>query len=288
MKKILFLGLIGLLSITGNMARAQFADYGVRVGAGLATISDDLSTKSPIIGATVGGYINFTFHNTQSIAGEFLYLQSGLNLNRRGSNFHEVLENENTLSVRDGFYHAYYLQLPVLVGFRLELPVREPGHIAGIFVGPAVNYGLFGRCKDRVVTPGNPSPATNYDNSIINTPSFTISDNMSEAEVAAVRAAEVAAKAEARRQRAVFNHLRRLDVGVVVGFTYEYGPWSAMLYMDHGFMATSTEPDILRIITQSMDQSGSGNGSLKTEIPNGNNTAFMLSIGYALGNFMDR
>ena len=278
------MGLMGLMGLMG--AQAQFADYGVRAGLGLATISDDLSTKSPILGATVGGYINYSFRNTQTILGEFLYLQSGLNLNRRGSNFHEVLENENTLSVRDGYYHAYYLQMPLLVGFHFELPIRSSGHRAGIIVGPAFNVGLFGRYKDRMVSPGNPSSIANYDNSIINTPSFTISDNMSEAEVAAVRAAEVAAKAEARRQRAVFNHLRRLDVGVVVGFTYEYGPWSAMLYMDHGFIATSTEPDILRIITQSMGQGSDNN--LKTDIPNGNNTAFMLSIGYALGNFNDK
>ena len=278
------MGLMGLMGVMG--AQAQFADYGVRAGLGVATISDDLSTKSPILGAGVGGYINYTFVNTQTIFGEFVYLQSGLNLNRRGSNFHEVLENENTMSVRDGYYHAYYLQLPLLVGFRLELPIRQSGHIAGIIVGPAFNVGLFGRYKDRMVSPGNPSSIANYDNSIINTPSFTISDNMSEAEVAAVRAAEVAAKVEARRQRQVFNHMRRLDVGVIVGFTYQFGPWSAMLYMDHGFMATSTEPDILRIITQSMGQGG--DSSLKTEIPNGNNTAFMLSIGYALGNFNDR
>lgn len=278
------MGLMGLMGVMG--AQAQFADYGVRAGLGVATISDDLSTKSPILGAGVGGYINYTFVNTQTIFGEFVYLQSGLNLNRRGSNFHEVLENENTMSVRDGYYHAYYLQLPLLVGFRLELPIRSSGHVVGIIAGPTVNLGLFGRYKDRMVSPGNPSSIANYDNSIINTPSFTISDNMSEAEVAAVRAAEVAAKVEARRQRQVFNHMRRLDVGVIVGFTYQFGPWSAMLYMDHGFMATSTEPDILRIITQSMGQGG--DSSLKTEIPNGNNTAFMLSISYALGNFNDR
>lgn len=280
---------MGVMALMGLMgAQAQFADYGVRAGLGVATISDDLSTKSPILGAGIGGYINYTFANTQTIFGEFVYLQSGLNLNRRGSNFHEVLENENTLSVRDGYYHAYYLQLPILVGFHMELPIRSSGHVVGIIAGPTVNLGLFGRYKDRIVSPGNPSPAANYDNSITNTPSITITDNMSDAEVAAVRAAEVAAKAEARRQRQVFNHMRRLDVGVIVGFTYKYGPWSAMLYLDHGFIATSTEPDILRIITQSMGQSGSDEGSLKTEIPNGNNTAFMLSISYALGDFRDR
>ena len=274
MKKIVLLGLIGLMGLTSNMTRAQFADYGVRAGLGLATISDDLSTKSPILGAGIGGYINYTFLNTQTIFGEFVYLQSGLNLNRRGSNFHEVLENENTLSVRDGYYHAYYLQLPLLVGFRLELPVRQSGHIAGVIVGPAFNLGLFGRCKDRMVSPGNPSSIANYDNS-----SFVLPADADENQ-------QLAAKAALRQKQAVFNHLKRIDVSVLVGFTYEYGPWSAMLYMDHGFMATSTEPDILRIITQSMGQGDES--SLKTEVPNGNNTAFMLSISYALGDFRDK
>ena len=277
------MGVMGLMGVMG--AQAQFADYGVRAGLGVATISDDLSTKSPILGAGVGGYINYTFVNTQTIFGEFVYLQSGLNLNRRGSNFHEVLENENTLSVRDGYYHAYYLQLPILVGFHMELPIRSSGHVVGIIAGPAVSFGLFGRCKDRIVSPGNPSPAANYDNSITNTPSITITDNMSDAEVAAVRAAEVAAKAEARRQRQVFNHLRRLDVGVIVGLTYEYGPWNAMLYVDHGFIATTTEPDILRIITQSVM---GGDQGLTTDIPKGFNTAVMIGIGYSFINSKDR
>ena len=272
---------MGLMGIMG--AHAQI-DLGARASLGIATISDDLSTKSPVFGAGVGGYMNINFTNSESVAGQFLYLQTGLNLNRRGCNFHEVLENENTMSVRDGYYHAYYLQLPILVGFHMELPIRSSGHVVGIVAGPTVNLGLFGRYKDRIVSPGNPSPAANYDNSITNTPSITITDNMSDAEVAAVRAAEVAAKAEARRQRQVFNHLRRLDVGVIVGLTYEWGPLSAMLYVDHGFVATTTEPDILRIITQNI----SGSDGISTEIPKGFNTAVMIGIGYSFINSKDR
>lgn len=241
---------MGLMGIMG--AHAQI-DLGARASLGIATISDDLSTKSPVFGAGVGGYMNINFTNSESVAGQFLYLQTGLNLNRRGCNFHEVLENENTMSVRDGFYHAYYLQLPILVGFRMELPIRSSGHVVGIIAGPAVSYGLFGRCKDRIVSPGNPSTAANYDYDIDGTD----------------------------KDRAVFTHLRRLDISAVVGLTYEYGPWNAMLYVDHGFRATTTEPDILRIITQNI----SGSQGISTEIPKGFNTAFMLSVGYALGSF---
>ena len=53
MKKIILMGVMGLMGLMG--AQAQFADYGVRAGLGVATISDDLSTKSPrVSGAAFG------------------------------------------------------------------------------------------------------------------------------------------------------------------------------------------------------------------------------------------
>lgn len=244
---------MGLMGIMG--AHAQI-DLGARASLGIATISDDLSTKSPVFGAGVGGYMNINFTNSESVAGQFLYLQTGLNLNRRGCNFHEVLENENTMSVRDGYYHAYYLQLPILVGFHMELPIRSSGHVVGIVAGPAVSFGLFGRCKDRIVSPGNPSPAANYDYDVDGT----------------------------AKDRSAFNHMRRLDVSVIAGLTYEWGPLSAMLYVDHGFVATTTEPDILRIITQNI----SGSDGISTEIPKGFNTAVMIGVGYSFINSKDR
>lgn len=270
MKKLVIFGLIGLMGVMG--AKAQL-DLGARAGVGIATISDDLSTKSPIFGAGVGGYLNINFTNSESVAGQFVYLQTGLSLNRRGSNFHEVLENENTMSVREGYYHAYYLQLPILVGFHMELPIRSSGHVVGIIAGPAVSFGLFGRCQDRLISPGNPSPLANYDYSIVSIPAD------------ASREEQQAIEQAARQKREVFNHLKRLDVSAIVGLTYEFGPWNAILYLDHGFMATSTEPDILRIITQSMM---GGDQGLKTEIPNGYNTAVMFSIGYSFINSKDR
>ncbi len=241
------MGLMGLMS-----AQAQFGDYGVKAGIGLATMNDDLSTKSPVIGASIGGYLNYTFVKSASVLEETFFLQTGLNLTRKGSNFQEVLENGASLMFREGYYHAYYLQLPILACVHYELPIRSSGHVVGLFIGPAVSYGLFGRYGDRKITPGVTSPAANYDVNFNGT----------------------------NDDRQVFNHLNRLDVSAIVGISYEYKHLRASFYIDHGFMATSEGDDILRIL-----ENGTSN-KVDVKIPNGNNVSYMLSIGYSLGSFM--
>lgn len=252
MKKIFLLALIGLMGLMGNLTRAQFGDYGVKVGLGLATIDDDLGTKSPILGATVGGYINFTFLRSKSVLAETFFLQTGLNLNRRGSNFEVVFDKGTDMSIRTGYQHAYYLQLPILACVHYELPIRQPGHVVGFFIGPAVSYGLFGRYSDRMIHPGSPDINTNYDLDFNGT----------------------------EDSRKVFNHLERLDVNVLIGITYEYKRFTASLYIDRGFMAVSEGNDILRII-----ESGQSVTNVSAKIPDGNNKAYMLSISYSLGSF---
>lgn len=231
-------------------AHAQFGQYGVRAGVGIATMDDDLTTVSPILGATVGGYINFTFAKSESVLAETFYLQTGLNLNRRGSVFEEHPEKGSRLMYRHGFYHAYYLQLPILACVQYELPIRASGHIVGFYVGPTVSYGLFGRFADRMITPGVESTAVNYDLDFNGT----------------------------AEQRKVFNHLNRLDVSLMLGLTYQYKRFTASLYLDRGFLATSEGDDILRIIEGT---------TVDTKIPNGHNVAYMLSVSYALGSFSD-
>lgn len=253
MKKIVFIAaLVSIFNFHFSICQAQFGDYGVKAGIGLATINDDLSTKSPILGATVGGYINYTFVQSESVLEETFFLQTGLNLMRRGSNFEEVLENGASLMYREGYYHAYYLQLPILACVHYELPIRSRGHVVGFYLGPAVSFGLFGRYGDRRITPGVTSPAANYD---VN---FNGSDE----------------------DRQVFNHLNRLDISAVIGLSYEYKRFTASFYIDHGFMATSEGVDILRII-----ENGAGS-NINVKIPNGNNVSYMLSVSYSLGSFI--
>jgi len=245
-KATLMAVILTLLLVPRTPANAQFGGYGVKASLGLATISDDLTTRSPIFSAGLGGYINYTFAESHSIMAETFFLQTGLNLIRRGSNFQVVLDMGNTLSERKGYYHAYYIQLPVLACFHMELPIRKAGHLVGVFAGPAVSYGLFGRCRDRMVSPGLSSRDANYD-----------------------------------EKPAVFSRLKRLDVSAIVGISYEYGPYTVSFVVDHGFLATSTETDVLRVL----DRTISNDESLRVEIPNGHNAAYMLSFSYQLGKF---
>lgn len=245
------MGLAGLMSFT---AQAQFGDYGVRLGIGTATIEDDLTTKSPVLGLNAGGYINYTFAQSESILAEIFYLQTGLNLTRRGSNFEEVREFSNDLMERRGYYHTWYLQLPILAGVHMELPIRQAGHVVGFFLGPAVSVGLFGSYADRKVSPYNPSYTANYDVSIHGSAA----------------------------DRQVFNHLNRLDIGAIVGISYEYRDFTISLFLDHGFMATSEGNDVLRLIENSQSTDGK---TVEVKIPNGHNNAVMLSVAYRLGTF---
>ncbi|MBR4506181.1 MAG: PorT family protein [Bacteroidales bacterium] len=250
MKKILFIAaLVSIFNSQFSTCKAQW-EFGAKVGAGYASITDDLATKSPIFGATVGGFANLTFAKSESILAEIFYLQTGLNLNRRGSNFRVVMDRDNTLSIREGFYHAYYAQIPILAGMHMEMPIRKAGHVVGVFLGPTVNVGIFGRCKDRMVSPGISSYTVNYDLDLHGS----------------------------AHDRAVFSHLRRIDISAILGVSYEYGPFVVNLYVDHGFVATSEETDIIRIIENG--QNGTTNSSIKVEIPNGYNTAYMLTVGY--------
>lgn len=208
MKKILIvLTLLVTMSVT---AQAQFLNYGVRGGVGMAVHLDDLADNSPIMAANLGGFVTFGFTNSQSLLAENFYLQTGLNLIRRGSNFQEVLEG--IMSIRQGTYDAWYIQLPILAMFRYELPVREPGHHALLSVGPAVSYGIFGTLHDKKITPRLPQGDWNYDVSI-----------------------------------PAFNAMKPLDVSLLFGVGYEYQDLSVMLQLDYGMMAVSTSPDALNI-----------------------------------------
>ena len=255
MKKIVFIAaLVSFFNLQSSICHAQFGGYGVKAGLGLATISDDLGTKYPILGATVGGYINYTFAKSESVLEETFFLQTGLYLTRKGSSFEDAFENGSSLYFREGYQHAYYLQLPILACVHYELPIRASGHVVGVFLGPSVSFGLFGRYGDRRITPSVTSTAANYD----------VNFNGS------------------ADDRQVFNHINRLDVSAIIGISYEYKRLSASFYVDHGFLATSEGDDILRII----ENNQSGSNKVDVKIPNGHNIAFMLSVGYSLGSFM--
>lgn len=209
MKKIL-VALIVLMSLAVT-SQAQFLNWGVRGGAGIGLHSDDMATCSPVLAANVGAFVSFGFTQSQSLAADNFVLQTGLNIIRRGTHFREVLEKGMSMSVREGYYAAYYVQLPILATIRYELPLRDPGHRVLFSVGPAVSYGLFGDYIDRKISPGMPQYTWNYE---IDKDAFTV--------------------------------LNRMDVNVLLGVGYEWKDLSVMLQFDLGLLAVTKTEDFLK------------------------------------------
>lgn len=238
MKKILFV--LTLIVATTFTAKAQFTDFGFRVGTGLAYHADDMATNSPILAANVGGFVNFGFTGSQSLLAEVFSLQSGINIIRRGSHYEEVLQD--ILSVRQGTYSSWAVQVPILASFRYELPVREPGHIGLLTIGPAVSYGLYGTKNEIIFTHGYPQSDWNHKIS----------------------------------NEDVFKTLNKLDVSFLLGVGYETEDLQIILQLDYGMTSVADFDDALR--NDNEYNPSSSNSVVK--VPQGNNCALLLTVGY--------
>ena len=258
MKKALYL-LLAVLLLAAN-AQAQFTHKGARLGLGAAYVADDFLTSSPILGGNLGVFVNYGFENAQSFWADNLYLQFGLNVTRRGTNFEQVFEAVH--SYRSGYFHNYYAEIPVMACWRWELPVLQPDHYLNFYVGPVLNVGLFGIFKDRQVTPGYSNSSWNYD-------TFLSGD---------------------KTDRRAFHHLRRLDASVQLGIGYKHGNYAIDFYWQHGFVPLMREDDVLRSLA--ITQNGGSNQYTDSEgntqhLDNrnaytGTNQAFILSVSYIL------
>lgn len=261
MKKTLFILLA--LALLGTSIQAQFTHKGVRFGLGTASISDDLLTRSPILGANLGGYVNYGFENAQSFWADNFYLQFGFDFTRRGSNFEQ--EWIGMRSYREGYFHNYYAQLSATACWRWELPVAQADHVVNFYAGPAFGVGLFGRYWDRQVTPGNPQSSVNFD-------TYVTTD---------------------KYQKRAFRHMRRLDASSILGIGYQRRNITIDLFWQHGFVALQKETDVLRdlditqnggntVTTTDQDGNSTTNHLSNRNAYSGTNQAFILSIGYQL------
>ena len=213
MKKLFaLLALAMALSCTVN---AQWTYYGARLALGPSYVTDDLLTSSPILGASLGGYAEYAFEEMKNPLADNLYLQVGLNLSRRGTNFDQVFTTMR--SYRYGYIHAYYAQIPAYIGYRYDLPYATAGNYINFFVGPSVSCGLFGRWYDRQVTPGNPQGTVNYDTRITGD--------------------KYAGRA--------FRQIRRIDAAAVLGVGYQWNDFTFDFIYEHGFVSLRYEPDLL-------------------------------------------
>ena len=256
MKKIRIALLCALASAT--VAQAQFTHYGLRAALGASYVSDDLLTHRPVIGANMGVFFNFGFTGAKVSFADNLYLQTGISLVRRGTYFKQELAAMG--SIRNGFYHTYYAQVPILAAWRWEIPAKVASQYLNFYFGPAVSVGLFGRIWDRRITPGYPQASMNYDTYITGT----------------------------KDDRAAFRHLRRIDASSIVGVGYQHGSFLFDLFWDHGFVALRNEEDVLNTLERNSDASKPAQDGTSAEKPKkrnsytGTNNSLLLSVSYLL------
>ena len=272
MKKII--ATIVLCLVLGMSAQAQWTSAGVKVGIGYSTYTDDLRTDHGIFGFNFGGFAEYSFTQSNSFILENLSLHFGLNLIRRGYVFEDVYEHGLRLSVTDGFTHAWYAQIPVLVRYKYELPIKKAGHYLTVQLGPAFSMGLFGNFRERKISPQMPQEGMNYDTYVT----------------------------EPKEARHVFRHIRRPDVNIIFGLGYEHEYWAVDVFLDYGFLATSLSPDRVKELEQqeakdhpvtpkgSNDNNNNNNepnkpidpDKMRTKMPNGNNISVMASLTYRI------
>ena len=246
MKKILLI--LTLLTATIGVANAQWARWGAKAGAGVSMIHDDISSTSPILGGFAGIYVDYGFENAKIAWNTNLYLQFGVNFTRKGGNFQELFKYENELSIREGFYHNYYAQVPVLLGFKFEMPVKHAGHYVNILFGPAFSAGVYGKYRWRTITTYNPQAGANSDN-------YGTDD---------------------KSARNSFSFVNRFDANLIVSVGYHYRHLMLDLVFDYGFIPVRPEEDAIRKI----EREQTGNSNYKIEVPGGNLMTVMLSAGF--------
>lgn len=245
-----------VFALTG-VANAQFTNFGIRVGGGFSTLTDDLTEKTPILGASVGLYTTYEFTTLRSFMGRIFYLQFGANFVRRGGKYEEVFVlGESLTSEHKGSLDAYYVQVPVLANFHFELPIRKNrGHFVRAFLGPAVSVGVMGKYSEIKVTPYQPSTEINY--KIVNAPAF--------------------------------DYVKRIDAEIIAGIGYEYKNITLSFYVDHGFLSVKDERDALRTLeANGSANAGTGTGTGSGTSNTGNDilhagsslNAYMFSFGY--------
>lgn len=253
MKKIL--AIMAFAILFGRIANAQFVHYGAYLGNGVSYVADDLLTSSPVMGFTLGGYVDYMFTEWKNPWSENVYIRTGLNINRRGTNFKQDLSLMS--SIRRGYFHNWYAQIPVTFGFRYELPQLPAGNYINFFIGPTFNVGIFGRLWDRQVTLSMPQTSNNYDTFVTGT----------------------------KDDRSSFKHLRRLDASVILGVGYQWHNFTIDIYMDHGFVALMKRADVLAPydVAQGLDETNmTEQQKADRNAYTGTNQSFMISVGYQL------
>lgn len=122
MKKILFAAIVVMFAITASAQVEQGFRHGIQVNVGVSKVCYEVAKAS--IGYGAGWVAEYNVNSK-------LYLQSGIGIQNISH------KNENI----DGTLNAYFIQLPIHVGYRFEL-----GDTKSVFIqaGPTLGYGISG------------------------------------------------------------------------------------------------------------------------------------------------
>ena len=204
--------LIILFTLATTFAHAQWADFGFRVGMGPANISDDILMRGGITGYNFSADLTYGFSQSESYLRNNFYLQTGVSLVRRGGYFAQTYSGYTLGAIREGYFKAWYAQVPVLASFKFDLPkipyVDDP-LVLHVYAGPAVSVGLWGDARERKVAPTYPQPTENYDH-----------------------------------ENKAFDVISRIDVNGLLGLGVHWRGFTFDFFYDHGFMVLYDEIDI--------------------------------------------
>ena len=223
--------------------RGQFTHYEMTFGTGFGSTCDELVSHSSIMALNIGPAFHYSFADAMAaFFADNLYMEIYPNLARRGGKWQQVWYEMR--SIRTGYYHAWFLQCPVTVGYKFELPIRQAGHNVGLFIGPAPSIGLLGKFWDRHVSPGMPQPDVNYDTD----------------------------RDPDRKVRHIYQHIRRWDFSLICGATYRRRNLTVNLYYDHGFAPLLYQADALENnVTNTTTQGGGNNNNQSKNIDGSTN-----------------
>lgn len=136
MKKILLS--LGLLAGTISVASAQQAQFGIKGGLGLASVTgDDVKGAKRLAGFQAGVMADFGLNESFSFHPELLYSQKGA---KREEEYSYFIGGVSTVSNYNAKARLHYVDLPLLVRAKLAGFFVEAGPQVGLLVGQRAQY----------------------------------------------------------------------------------------------------------------------------------------------------
>lgn len=140
--RILKTGLVAIIIMLAMGVKAQNdtpkkLSFHVRGGLNIsdltATSDNKLENATSKLGFNVGGMLYYSLGNS-------LYLQTGLTLTSKGAKINNIPGASGNY---DASMNAVYLQVPLLIAFKLQL--NNTSNKIGVAVGPYFAYGITGK-----------------------------------------------------------------------------------------------------------------------------------------------